>query len=317
MKPIQSGNRFVIALIMLAAISFYSKAKSQSILKADELEGEKASEVKVSNIRVSFSIKPVHSDMGNNWTQPLATVYENNEIVGVIHGAKRPGYRNSAAHVQITNLDESNTTPEVLLSSFTGGAHCCGTVHVLTKNVMTQDWNVVGLGPFDGGTIEAVDPLKGNQPLIVTYDNRFLYQFASYAASAAPAQLWKLTKGIFNDVSKDPIYQKIHLKNIKSLEKTLDNFPYHQRNPNGLLAAYVATKAIVGELQLAWEFMLQRYDSKQEWGLQKCRSGYDKKGRCIQMEIYKSYPEALLEFLIDTGYLSSTNAGDIRSITIK
>ena len=38
---------------------------------------------------------------------------------------------NGAAVVQ-TNLDPDNEYPEVLLSAFTGGAHCCNQMQVLT-----------------------------------------------------------------------------------------------------------------------------------------------------------------------------------------
>jgi len=302
-------------ILLMGLLPVHSSSDSSAILKANDLQKGKKGELIQSNIKVIFSINPVQSDLGSNWTQPVADVYENEILVGSLQGAKRPGFSDSAAQVQIVELDQSNDSQEVLLSSFTGGAHCCGTVHVLAKNVSTQEWKEISLGPFDGGVLSAVDPLGGSNPLISTYDNRFLYRFASYAGSAAPAQLWKLENSSFMNVTHDSKYRSLHIQNLKSLEKAIYDFPYGERNPNGLLAAFVATKAILGEATSAWNYMLQRYDSKQDWGLKRCLGDYDKKGKCRQEVIYKNYPEALFSFLLESGYLSVSDEHEIRSLT--
>ena len=315
-------------IVFLAVSSFYAvvigligSARSSpnplSILKADILQNQAYGELTDSNLRVVFSIKSINHEMGNHWTQPVADVYENGILVGSLRGAERPGFNTSSAHVQIVDLDQSNQTQEVLLSSFTGGAHCCGTVHILTKNNSTKEGQDVDLGPFDGGTLTAIDPLKGNQPLIVTNDNRFLYRFASYAGSAAPAQLWQLQNGSFINVTHNSIYRNIHLKNLALLETTIREFPIEGYNPNGVLAAYVATKAMLGKASSAWLTMLDLFDPNQDWGLEECRGGYDESGNCREKIVYDGYPEALLAFLLQTGYMSSADASDIRSITIK
>lgn len=304
-----------------AIVILISSARSSPnpllILKADELQNRASGELTDSNLRVVFSIKSIDHEMGDHWTQPVADVYENGILVGSLRGAERPGFKSSSAHVQIVDLDQSNQSQEVLLSSFTGGAHCCGTVHVLNKNNSTNEWDDVDLGPFDGGTLTAIDPLKGNRPLIFANDNRFLYRFASYAGSAAPAQLWQLQNGTFIDVTHNSIYRNIHLKNLVSLEKSIQEFPHEGYNPNGVLAAFVATKAMVGQASSAWMTMLDLYDPNQDWGLEECRGGYDEGGNCRQKVVYNRYPEALLAFLLQTGYISAADASDIRSITIK
>ena len=288
--------------------------KSPLILEASDLQNGEKKELIGSSIRVKFSVQPSDSDKGDPWTQPVAEVYENGTLVSSMRGTERHGFQSSAAQVQIVDLDQSNDTEEVLLSSFTGGAHCCGTVHVLSKNSQTQRWEEATVGPFDGGPITAVDPLGGSQPLIATHDNRFLYKFASYAGSAAPAQFWRLEHGRFSDVSHDRSYKNIHAKNLISLERGVKEFPYGDYNPNGILAAYVATKVLLGQAKPGWEVMLEKYDPNEDWGLKECRGGYDKKGKCRQEVVYSNYPEALLAFLLSLGYLTSDEADQLRSI---
>lgn len=75
---------------------------------------------------------------------------------------------------------------------------------------------------------------------------------------------------------------------------------------NGFLAAYVANKALIGELADGWKRMLKYYDKKSDWGLTDCPQGYDDQGKCIGKEIhYQSFPQALRAFLVETGYIQS------------
>jgi hypothetical protein len=290
---------------------------SPLILKASDLQDGQKAELIGSSIKVEFSIKPSAGARDQNWMQPAANIYENGVLVGKLTGPEGPpGFSASAAQVQIVDLDQSNETEEVLLSGFTGGAHCCGTVNVISKNSKTKQWEEITLGPFDGGPLLARDPLGGSHPLIVTRDNRFLYKFASYAGSAAPVQLWKLDKGAFLDVSHDPGYEGIHLKNLELLEKSVREFPVGNRNPNGVLAAYVATKALLGQSRTGWMIMLQKYDPKQVLGLKDCQGGYDNKGSCRKDIFHPNYPEALLAFLLSAGYVSPAEANQLRSTVL-
>jgi hypothetical protein len=81
--------------------------------------------------------------------------------------------------------------------------------------------------------------------------------------------------------------------------------PADQRpEANGFLAAWVATKALVGEFDSGWKRMLGLYDRGSDWGLTACEAGYDAKGDCRRPEKrYASYPDALRAFLRRTGYL--------------
>lgn len=241
------------------------------------------------------------NESGSNVLQPVVLVRVDGREVGRLIGAEKWG--GPGAVVQIAEMDPANPFPEVLLSSFTGGAHCCNQIQVLTSDRTGQQWYEVALGPFDGVESPAEDPLRNGRYLIVDVDNRFLYRFACYACSAAPARIWQLEGKDFVDVSHRPEFQSIHRRNLKRMAEW-----FQQKSPeapNGFLAAYVANKALVGELYDGWDRMIQRYDSSSDWGLRECRGDSDENGKCLGQEVvYSSFPEALRAFLVDTGYIS-------------
>ncbi|MCW2922871.1 MAG: repeat-containing protein [Thermoleophilia bacterium] len=100
--------------------------------------------------------------------------------------------------LRVIDLDGDHE-PEVLISVFTGGAHCC------TK---------LRLYRFVNGTYRAVDRDFGNVTArlvdldhngvveFLSTDDRFNYQFTSYAASFAPIQVLDFRAGRYLDVSK-------------------------------------------------------------------------------------------------------------------
>ena len=233
------------------------------------------------------------------WT-PTVEVFVKKKAVGTIQGAEAPF---PAALVQIVELDIKNPYPEVLLASFTGGAHCCNQVTVLTSDPSGQTWQKVELGAFNGSPHPAEDIDFDNRDEYITADDRFLYQFSSYAGSAAPAQIWQLEGNRFVDGTHQPQFIDFHRENLRGMAdwfKELDQ----EREKNGFLAAYVAMKALVGELQDGWQQMLKAYDSESDWGLTNCEAGYDDTGNCKAPEVrYPSYPQALRAFLLQTGYL--------------
>ncbi len=66
-----------------------------------------------------------------------------------------------------------------------GGAHCCTKSVLLTKDV-SDKWNFVDLGQYDGEGLYFEDPDKNGVANALHRDGRFLYQFSSYAESFAP-----------------------------------------------------------------------------------------------------------------------------------
>ncbi|MEL6854974.1 MAG: hypothetical protein AAFO83_07665 [Cyanobacteria bacterium J06607_13] len=63
------------------------------------------------------------------------------------------------------------------------------------------------------------------------------------------------------------------------------------------MADYVANKAMLGEFEEAWAFMLENYDSQSDWELEI----RDEMGQVVGY--YSDYPTALRAFLKERGYL--------------
>lgn len=294
--------RLIATLIGLGALCG-SPAMAQ-VLKMDYKNNRMSGSLRSGAVEVSAQQQRRINEYGSNVLQPMAVVRVNGNEVGRLVGAEKSS-GSPAAVVQIAEMDPSNPYPEVLLSSFTGGAHCCNQIQVLTSDRSGQIWREVTLGPFDGGESPAEDPLGTGRFLIVDVDNRFLYRFGCYACSTAPARIWELQGNEFVDITRQPELRSIHRRNLQRMAEW-----FKQKipgSPNGFLAGYVANKALVGELYDGWDRMTQRYDASSDWGLKECKGDLDNKGKCLGREVvYSSFPEALRAFLIDTGYMNPT-----------
>jgi hypothetical protein len=169
--------------------------------------------------------------------QPVATMSLGGRRVGQLMGAPWIGSDHSDAELQVVELDPANPYPEVLLSSFTGGAHCCNDTRVLTSSRDGRRWFEVRRDPVNGGPIGASDPLGNGRLLLVDGDNRFLYRFASYAGSSAPSQIWQFRGDRFVDISHRPELRAIHWHRLKEMASWFQQPAHQRREANGFLAA--------------------------------------------------------------------------------
>lgn len=241
--------------------------------------------------------------------QPIVVVRLDGREVGRLKGAVKIGSDRPMALLQLVELDPANPWPEVLLSSFSGGAHCCNDTRVLTSDASGSRWHVVALGPFNGVVRAATDPLGSGRWVVVDLDNRFLYEFSSYAGSRPPLRIWQLSGQRFEDVSHQSVFAPLHRRVLEEMAPWFDQ-PRDGGEANGFLAGYVATKALVGEFADGWRRMLGRYDRSSDLGLRQCAAGLGSDGRCRGADVeYASYPEALRAFLLRTGYLSPGGRG--------
>ena len=193
--------RWVLLGLVVAGMGVASPFSARSmedegtVLRTETLKQRRSAELKQGPVSVEVQLRPAVNTAGHQATQAVATVRVKGEVVGVLEGPESPVGMNGAAVVQIVNLDPDNVYPEVLLSAFTGGAHCCNQMQLLTRPTGQQLWRTVNLGPFNGGPAPARTPYGGTVPWIVSEDNRFLYQFACYACGRAPTRLWQLEGG--------------------------------------------------------------------------------------------------------------------------
>jgi hypothetical protein len=145
--------------------------------------------------------------------------------------------------VKVGDLD-GDGEPEVLVDTFSGGAHCCVTARLLT-------WDGTGYQPKDiewgdvGYALRDADG-DGRQEL-VGYDPRFSAVFTAFAASAFPPQVLQVNKGATVDVTrKFPTLvradAKLRLRDLRAAKRRDD--------VRGLLAAYVADQYLLGKAKV-------------------------------------------------------------------
>lgn len=227
---------------------------------------------------------------------PVVTVFAGDDEVAKLEGEEL-GFSDPPVAVQIAEIDPANSEPEVVVSFFTGGAHCCSDTKVLTKEKDGAGWNTVEVGQFDGGPLLANDIGGDGRYVFEIRDNAFLYAFACYACSAAPLKLLAIEGGEVTDVSADPKYRPAHEAYLRDM---ILNVP--EEDVNGFLAGYVGEKIRLGEGKEAWALMLDHYDRESDWGLDLCDQALDDEGGCPGTTTRAIFPEALERMLNENGY---------------
>ena len=97
----------------------------------------------------------------------------------------RPGHRSRG-------WTHSSLFPQVIATHFTGGAHCCTIMKVLT--FVDGRWETVNVGEFDSDGPQ-IEDLNGDGVVeLVGKDESFDYAFASYAESYAPPKVYRLIR---------------------------------------------------------------------------------------------------------------------------
>lgn len=217
-------------------------------------------------------------------------------VVATLEGPAT-GLSNPPVSIQIAELDPANPYPEVVVSFFTGGAHCCSVTSVVTSNADGSEWTTLDVGEFDGGPMLALD-LDGDGILeFETRDNAFLYEFACYACSQAPLRVLAIEDGAIKDVSTAPRFRPAHAAWLRNM---IVGVP--EQEVNGYLAGYVAQKIRLGEGTQAWDLMLEYYDRETDWGLDVCEGTRDEAGACQGETRRVDFPRALELMLKKNGY---------------
>lgn len=108
-----------------------------------------------------------------------------------------PGY--GERPIVARDLD-ADGEPEVVYTSFWGGAHCCTIGQVYRYDARRHDYRSVSRNFGDPGY--RLRDLEGDGRVEwMSADWRFDYEFASYAASGQPIQIWHFRHGRFRDVT--------------------------------------------------------------------------------------------------------------------
>lgn len=287
-----------------AADAKYLNAKSpESKSNAPKIEagnGEeerepRAQDIVQGNLKAALSYEETKNKEGETARVPVVTIFADGVEVAKLEG-EEGGLSDPPVAVQIAEIDPANSDPEVVVSFYTGGAHCCSDTKVITKAKDGSRWETVELGEFDGGPLLASD-LGDGKYVFETRDSDFLYAFGCYACSTAPLKILAVEGGEVKDLSGDPRLQAAHAAYLKDMILDVPD-----EDVNGFLAGYVAEKIRLGEGKQAWDLMLKYYDRSSDWGLDICDKPRNEDGSCPGTETKVAFPEALERMLNENGY---------------
>lgn len=208
--------------------------------------------------------------------------------------------------VELRRLDPDTSLPQIVLTAYTGGAHCCTVTKIVTYT--GKRWRVVDAGTIDGDTGYKFVDLNGDRGSeLISVDNSFLYAFSAYAFSYAPTVIKLLSGSELKIVTRDRRYRGFLRDELRRMETeasasgVLDS----DVGRNGYLAGWVAQKILVGELEDAWRTMLVSYQRDASWTLDECLNGA-LAFECPGAETYPvAFPPALASHLMRTGYLTA------------
>ncbi len=143
------------------------------------------------------------------------------------------------ASMRLANIDRSTPEPELIASSYTGGAHCCDRIQIAAL-APDGTWQVHELGLFDGGYALEDANEDGFGELRVA-DQSFLYTFDCYACSFPPPRFFTVRNGEPVDVSDDPDLYPIYQAELQRFDR-----PSAMSDEPGRLAGWAGIEARLG-----------------------------------------------------------------------
>lgn len=260
-------------------------------------DGKRPIRFAIDEIEVFVTKEPTLDGSGS---APIVTAQRGNSNLFTLKIGEN-GREEPEAKVLVMRLDPYTKNPQVVLTYFWGGAHCCTVTKIATTNSNGR-WHEVSAPTLDADGFDFIDLDTDGSPELVGVDNSFLYAFASYAESGAPPIIFSLRGSELMNTTRDSRFKGYLQKQLRQMERSAAKEP-RRRKSNGWLAGWVATKALLGEFDAAWRFMLTNYDRESDWTLEECATGASV-DQCPSDKIYTlTFPDALQKHLKRHGYI--------------
>jgi hypothetical protein len=203
-------------------------------------------------------------------------------------------------------IDPDSPKAQVLLTDYSGGAHCC--THYQLLDWIGGTWRTVDLGTRDGeplGTFPT-DVDGDGVADVLDQDDRFAYAFGCYACSWMPPRIFNVRKGQVIDVSAEPRYRKLFEADYPRAKEACGR-PTEADSNAGYCAGVVADGARLGRSEEAWAFALAHLKTYEGDVFPGCRAELKARERCPTEAQYTGaddFRPALSKFLAEKGYAS-------------
>ncbi len=169
-------------------------------------------------------------------------------------GACAPGAAEpKQSSVQLLDLDGSSE-PDVVLSLYSGGAHCCSIDEVFWFDKATDTYRETARNFGDPGA--KILDLRGGR-VFLTADDSFAYAFTDYAASGLPIQILRFEGHAFHNVTRS--YPALIEKDADEWMGAFNSMARGGYTDSvGVIAAWAADEAMLGREQAADRFLVKQ-----------------------------------------------------------
>ncbi|MDQ2861541.1 MAG: hypothetical protein M3T55_12630 [Pseudomonadota bacterium] len=248
---------------------------------------------------------------------PVIKIMAPNRPEVTLKGAENDYAESASINFGVGKFDSSSAIPQVVMTSFSGGAHCC--LDIKLADFVNGAWRLLTVYELDTDQIDFPKDIDSDGFIdFVLQDDRFNYVFASHAGSWAPPLILDISHGRVVDVSKANRFRSLYEADFARTKMACETGKYEEDGKtydteiNGACAAFVADGVRLGRGEEAWRFMLAHYDrsngsggdSNSNFLPTKCFVPFVKYECPAGKEhSFAAYPDALRWFLGDNGYL--------------
>jgi hypothetical protein len=163
-------------------------------------------------------------------------------------------YPSPASVIRFVRLG-GGTTRDVVLSLYSGGAHCCTIEQVYSARAGSSRWKVVEHDFGDPGVRLIASGVRGSD-VFLSANDVFAYKFTHYAASGMPIEILAYDDGAFRDVTRT--FPRLIARDAATWIKAFrGEATSHYGDTVGVIAAWAADEDMLGRSAIAQRFLVR------------------------------------------------------------